>query len=96
MSDNETIIDGQCISVNALGMVGTAKIVLRGHIHGCQSAYQKIPLMAPLYVAFALHRGLKSAKHRQHEVTPTLRVYFVQLEMNTMTDVTTSAFLWLS
>ena len=30
---------------------------------------------------FALHRGLKSAKHHHHQITPILRVHFVQIQM---------------
>ena len=95
VTDNEKNIDGQCISFNALGLVRTAEIVSRGHLYGCQSAYRETSWTALFYVVFAPHRGLKSAKNLNHQIASILRVCFVQIQMSSLVDVTTSAFVWL-
>ena len=40
---------GQCISFDALGLVRTSKIVLRGHLYGCQSACRETWSLASFY-----------------------------------------------
>ena len=44
------------------------------------------------FVVFALHWGRKRAKQRNHQITPNFRVHFIQIQINSMVDVT-SAFL---
>ena len=90
-----SITTGHCISFNAPELVRTAKIVSRGHIYGCQSAYWETSWIAFCYVVFGLHRGLNSAEHRHHQILPLLRVCFVQIQVNSMVEVTTSAILVL-
>ena len=93
VTDNEVNIMSQCISFNALGPVPRAKIVFRGHLYVCLSAYQDTSWIAFFYVVFALHRGLKTAKHSHHQIMQTLPVCFVQIRMSSMVVVTRSAFL---
>ena len=82
---------GQCISFNALGLVRTAKIVLRGH----PCLPKRIPrnfIYRPFLCGFNAALGFKVCKTSPHQITPILRVYFEQIRLNSMVDVTTSGF----
>ena len=61
VTDNESNNDGSCILFKALGLVRTAKIVLRGLLYGCLSAAQKIK-GSPLFCGFCALSGFEECK----------------------------------
>ena len=78
VTDNESNVYGLMHLIQCTGTIPVGKDCVAWNSIWLPKRISGKFMDRPFYVVFALRRGLKGAEHRHHQITPTLRVYFVQ------------------